>query len=166
MSHSPERLRELLMYDPLSGSISVRKSNRVLTPDDLGQVVVFDSKAKRHKSQRYMLDRLAAFFAFGKFPSSEQKVLHKNLDPCDNRLCNIAVVSKNVYRSVKEAWKNLDGGIRLVPHPIDQFSYVLYWFENGKERFKIIQDVVLARRQQIKLQLKYSKILTKYCIFD
>ncbi len=166
MSHNPERLRELLVYDPLSGSIRVRKSNRFLTPDDLGQIVVFDSKEKKHKSQRYMLDRLAAFFAFGKFPLPDQKVLHKNLDPLDNRLCNITVVSKNVYKCIKEAWKNLDGGIRLVPHPIDQFSYILYWFEGGKEKFKVIQDIVLARRQQVKLQLKYSKILTKYCIFD
>ena len=67
---------------------------------------------------------------------------------------NIVIVSKGVYRSVKEAWKNLDGGIRLVPHPKDQFSYVLYWFENGKERFKVIYDVVMARRQQIKLQIE------------
>lgn len=166
MSHTPERLRELLVYDPLSGSICVRKSNRLLVSDALGQVVVFDGRARRQKSKKYMLDRLSAFFAFGKFPTADQKVLHKNLDTADNRLCNIVIVSKGVYRSVKEAWKNLDGGIRLVPHPVDQFSYVLYWFENGKERFKVIYDVVMARRQQIKLQLKYSKILTKYCIFD
>ena len=166
MKQTPERLRELLSYNPLSGAVSLRRSGRVLVPDSNGQVVVFDSKAKRHKSTRYTLDRLCVFFAFGQFPRQDQKVHHKNLDPLDNRLVNLEVVSKGIYRTIREAWKNLDGGIRLVPHASDQFTYVLHWYEGGKERCKTIQDIVIARRQCIRLQLKYSKILTKYCLFD
>lgn len=162
---SLERLKELLEYNPETGKVIIRKSQRVLTPDADGIVVIFDSKAKP-KTRKYKLERIAYYLAFSIVPREDQKVLHKNLDPEDNRIQNLSLVSRSVFRQIKEAHRNLDGGIHLVPHATDQFSYILKWYEGGVEKSKIIQDIVIARRQQLKLQLKYSKILTKFCVFD
>ena len=162
---SLERLKELLEYNPETGKVTIKKSQRVLTPDADGIVVIFDSKANP-KTRKYKLERIAYYLAFSIVPREDQKVLHKNLDPEDNRIQNLSLVSRSVFRQIKEAHRNLDGGIHLVPHATDQFAYILKWFEGGIEKIKIIQDIIVARRQQLKLQLKYSKILTKYCVFD
>lgn len=165
MQTTLDRLREILEYCPSSGKINNRKTKRVLAADSDGLVIIFDRKAKV-KSTKYKLERIAFALAYGYFPSEAQKVLHKNLDSTDNRIKNLTLVSRSVFKQIKEAYRNVSGGIRIVPHPTDQFAYVLYWFEGGIEKNKVIQDVVVAKRQLLKLQLKYSKILTKYCIFD
>lgn len=165
MKQNLERLKELLDYDALSGKITIRKNKRVLAPDHDNIVVIFDRMAKP-KAKKYKLEKIAFALAYGYFPREDQRVLHKNLDISDNRLKNLSLVSRSVFKQIKEAQKNLDGGIKIVPHPTDQFCYVLHWFEGGTEKTKIINDIVVARRQQLKLQLKYSKILTKYCLFE
>lgn len=160
----PTRLRELLDYDPLVGTIRNKKTKRVLQPDHDGLVILFDSAEK--KSTKLKLDKIAYALAFGTFPKDDKRVLHRNLNQNDNRLNNLVLVSRNTYLQIKEAHKNLTTGIRLVAHSTDQFSYIVHWFEDGSERTKILQDIVPARELQLKLQLKYSKILTKYCVFD
>lgn len=162
---SLERLKELLEYNPETGKVIIQRSQRVLTQDNDGIVVIFDSKAKP-KTRKYKLERIAYYLAFSIIPREDQKVLHKNLDPEDNRIQNLSLVSRSVFRQIKEAHRNLTGGIHIIPHATDQFSYILKYFDGGIEKSKIIQDIVVARRQQLKLQLKYSKILTKFCVFD
>jgi hypothetical protein len=160
-----ERLKQLLKYDPLSGSVYLVKNNRQLLPDQEGGVVIFDKLSDR-KINRLKLDRIAYALAFNKFPSQNQKLIHKNLNPNDNRLCNLTVVSNSVYKQIKEAHRNLTTGIKVVPHPDDQFAYYLIWYCGGYERKKVFYDIGLARKEQLKLQLKYSKVLTKYCVFE
>ena len=160
-----QRLNELLTYNPKNGEVRVRKSNKLLQADHDGLVYVFDSQSKP-KSVKYKLDKLAFYFLTGSFPSESQKILHKNLDESDNRATNLAVVSRGVFNKINEAVKNLDYGIKLVNHPTDQLSYIVLWYESGVERSRVIQDVVIAKRMKTRLQLKFSKFLTKYCIFE
>ena len=160
-----QRLNELLTYNPKNGEVRVRKSNKLLQADHDGLVYVFDSQSQP-KSVKYKLDKLAFYFLTGEFPSENQKVLHKNLDTTDNRATNLAVVSRGVFNKINEAVRNLDYGIRLVSHPTDQLSYILLWFEGGIERSRVVQDIVVAKRLKTRLQLRFSKFLTKYCIFE
>ena len=44
---NPSRLRELLDYDPMSGTITNKRTKRRLQADHDGLVVLFDSAAKR-----------------------------------------------------------------------------------------------------------------------
>ena len=126
---------------------------------------VFDSKGNP-KSVKYKLDKLAYFLWTGDFPNESSKILHRNLSDTDNRALNLLVVSRSTYNKIKEAEKNLDYGIRIINHPTDQLSHHLCWYENGAEKVKVVEDIVVAKRLKTKLQLRYSKFLTRYCIFD
>lgn len=164
MKPSLERLKEILKYDPVTGKVCTLKG-RALIADQDGLVTVFDRDAKK-PSTKYKLERVAYFLAHATFPREDQKVLHKNLDTQDNRAKNLLLVSRSVFRQIKEAERNLEGAIKIIAHPVDMFSYILLWFDKGVERSRIFGDIGVARRYQVKLQLKYSKILTKYCLFD
>ena len=43
----PERLRQLLDYDPLSGIIKNKKTKRILQADHDGLIILYDSATKR-----------------------------------------------------------------------------------------------------------------------
>lgn len=159
-----DRLREILEYHPSTGLCYNKKTNRVLQQDYDGLVGVFCSVQK--KSFKLKLERTAYALAHGVFPRKDQKVLHRNLDTSDNRPVNLVLVSRTVFLQIKEAQKNLEGSIRITPHATDQFDFVVHWLEKAKERQKIVQDITEAKRVVLKLQLKYSKTLTKYCLFD
>lgn len=158
------RLKELLVYDSLTGVVLNKKTSRVLLPDHDGLVVIFCSKQK--KAHKLKLDRIAYSLAFDVVPRVDQRVLHVDLDQHNNKLQNLILVSRLVYLQIKEAHKNLTYGIKITAHRTDQFNYVLHWIENNHEKQKVICDIIEARRLSLKLQLKYSKILTKYCVFD
>ena len=160
----PERLRELLDYCPLSGAIRNRRTKRLMQADHDGLVTIFCSIQK--KPFKMKLDRIAHALAFGSFPKKDKRVLHKNLNTDDNSLSNLTQVSRGVFLQIKEAHKNLSYNIRIVAHPVDQFNYVVYWLDNNQEKSKVVHDILEARRISTALQLKYSKILTKYCVFD
>ncbi len=161
---TPERLRELLEYDPLSGNVSRRKSKRILSADPYGMVSIYDSETK--KNYKSKLDKVAYTLGFGKVPKDDERILHKNMKQDDNRLRNLGLLSRTTYLKVKEAYKNLTGGIRMNPHPIDQFSYVVNWYEKGIEKSRVVEDVVPAKELVLRLNLLASKVLTKYCLFE
>ena len=76
------------------------------------------------------------------------------------------LVTRAEFLQIKEAHRNLTKDIKIQAHGTDQFDYVISWFEKGIERKKIVHDIIKARQGVLKLQLKYSKILTKYCLFE
>ena len=156
-----ERYSKLLNYEPLTGKIYVKKSKRLLVADDTGAVTFVDPDTKERVKIR--LDKLAYILANNKLPPPKWKIHHKNLDVSDNRIYNLMCLSPDQSRLVNEARKNLSGGIKISLHPTDMFSYKLSWFEGGKERSKVIEDIVVVKRLERELILKYSKILTVYC---
>lgn len=160
----PETLQQLLEYDSASGEVFRRKSHRLLLADEDGLITVYDGASK--KSYRLKLDRVAYTLAYGIAPTEDQRVLHRNMQTEDNRLSNLCLVSSKVFLRVKEAYRNLSGGIKVSPHGTDQFAYIVSWYEGGQKKQRVIADVVPAKQFQLRLQLKYSKILTNYCVFD
>lgn len=159
-----DRVRELLSYEPLSGVVSVKRSNRPLYADTAGYALVYDKLAK--KQYKIKLDKLAFMLAFGKVPRKDQRILHKNMQEGDNRIVNLGLVSRSLFRQIKEAYRNLTEGIDIAPHEQDQFSFYLYWYEDGKKQRRIVEDIVSVRKLALRLKLRYSKLLSKYCVFD
>lgn len=158
-----ETAKALLTYDPSSGNITIIKTGRVLTADEYGSVLVYDPSIR--KSHKIKIGKLAYLMGYGILPEKDERVLHKNLDETDCSLKNLAIVTAQEYKEIKEAYRNLSSAIRYNQHPKDQYSYILHWYEDGFAKTQVIHDAVNVKRAELALRLRFSKILTKYCIF-
>ena len=161
---SPERLREILDYNQVTGVVSVRKSKRPLFASTDGSASFTDPQAK--KLVKMKLDKIAYVLAYGKYPRRDQRILHRNLNEDDNSLVNLMLVHRNAFLQIKEAHRNLTSALKMKLSEHDQMSYVVTWTDNGAVMTRVVDDIVPARKLMLKLQLKFSKILGKYCIFD
>lgn len=159
------QINDLIDYDILTGDFFILKNNiryRKIFPDEDGYIVFYkDNKRMKFKANKIAIELVQSIVV-----QKDKVVLHKNLDESDYRYCNLKLLSKKTYNSIKEAHRNLSGYLKLQPHQKDMFSYVLIWKENGKDRILVVQDIVVAKRMYNKLQLKYAKILSRYCVFD
>jgi hypothetical protein len=158
-------LKELIDYDIIEGSFFILKNNtryRKIFPNEEGYLVFYKDtvriKLKANKTAIELVQNIIV--------QKDKVVLHKNLNENDYRYCNLKLISKKVHNVIKEAHRNLSGYLKLQPHHKDMFSYVLIWKENSKDRVLVVQDIVVAKRMLNKLQLKYAKILNRYCVFD
>lgn len=159
------QVKDLIDYDILTGDFFILKNNiryRKIFPDEDGYIVFYkDSKRIKFKANKAAIELVQNIVV-----QKDKVVLHKNLDETDYRYCNLRLISKKTYNAIKEAHRNLSKYLKLQPHQKDMFCYVLMWKENGKDRMLVVQDIVVAKRMHNKLQLKYAKILSKYCVFD
>jgi hypothetical protein len=159
-----EKLNELLEYSPSTGEIFTRKPNRRLSPDADGFVTVWDTIAK--KRTKFKADRLCWMLGNGKKLRRNHKILHKNLDSTDNKLRNLTVVSLSTFSKIQEAHRNLAGALKIRPHKTDQFDIDVWFYDNRIYKKEQFCDLSAAQKRLLVLQLKYAKILTKYCIFE
>lgn len=158
-----ERLRELLKYNSETGEFT-KNSGKPLVPDFSNLLHIYDPETR--KVTKMKADLVAWILFYGIAPSGDFKILHKNMQDSDNRMNNLAWLSAIEYKQVQEAYLNLTEDIQLLLHPKDKFSYVVQYRENRVLKKKVIKDSEVAKKFVLKLKLKYSKILTRYCIFD
>lgn len=155
---------KLTEYNPLTGELRSRRTGKPMYIDDLGYVVLYDSNTKA--KLKIKADKLAWQVGNAKLLRKDNRILHRNLEPSDIRLQNLMAVPRSIFNQISEAHRNLTGALRLAPHKLDQYSYMLSYKDKGVDYHTVIQDIVVARQRYMKLQLKYAKILSKYCIFD
>lgn len=155
-----ERLKDILKYDPVTGEVRNLR-NRLICPDEDGYVVISDPGTKNKKKFRF------PYLCYGlgndRMPVGSEKIIHRNLNKSDTSLCNLLLVSNEEYKKYKNALRNLTGGIRLSLHPIDVYCYKVHWLEGTLEKTQVVYDIVIAKKLETKLRLRFSKILTKYC---
>jgi len=159
-----DKLKELLSYDPRTGQLSVKKSGRPLVANENGIIVVYDHQTRR----RYSCSYSAAVWSLGndKELPAGYRVLHKNLTKDDCRLENLSIISRSVYNELQEAVRNMKGLLKLNPHPTDQYKYVVSYQKGTTRRKETHEDIISAQKQMFELQLKFAKLINKYCIFD
>ena len=158
---TPERLRELIEYDKENGVLILKKTGRKVFPEENGTIIIFDQK-----SYRFKYEKLCMALLNGKFVQPNERVLFKNMLKDDFRANNLRLVTKEEYLLVKEAYRNLTSGIRYDHHPKDKLLYVVQHYENKYKKLQTIADLGLVKQVIRELRIKYSKIITKYCIFD
>ena len=161
---SVARLRELYSYDKLSGDVKNIKLDRRVMPDHDGFVMLFEPLTKH--AQKYKLTKLCYTLETGIECSKNDRVIQKDLDQSNFRFANLRKLSNDEFKQYNTALKNINGGISLRVHPSDMYSYKLFWYENGKYCSKIVGDIVTAKREEIRMKLKFSKILMKFCVSD
>lgn len=158
-------LNEAIKYDMISGEFFIRKKNEILRrifPKEDGYLI-FYKKGVRYKIKA---NKVAMELVTGEKLGPNKAILHKNLNENDYRLQNLKVIPKSTYNLIKEAYRNLSGYLKITAHSSDVFSYVLSWKEAGKDRRLVVDDFIVVRRMYTKLQLKYAKILNRYCVFE
>lgn len=159
------KLKEIIDYDIFDGAFYIIKNKsryRRIFPNEDGYIIFY----KNSKRLKFKANKLAIELVQNIIVQKDKVVLHKNLDDTDYRYINLKLISKKIYNSVKEAHRNLSGSLKLQPHHKDVFSYVLTWKENSKDKILVVQDIVVAKKLYTKLQLKYAKILNRFCVFD
>lgn len=114
-SLTPERLRELLHYDPDAGSFIWIKTNtnRLKAGEPAGTVDRAGYLRIMVDGVRYGANRLAWLYVTGEWPSGE--IDHINRDPSDNRLGNLRDVPHvvNVQNQVRPHQGNKYRGVSL-----------------------------------------------------
>lgn len=158
-------LQQLIEYEMLTGAFYTKKNGEIarrIFPNEEGYLIFY----RNNRRLKLKANKVAMELITGKPVPDKKTVLHKNLDENDYRLQNLKIIPKSTYNLIREAHRNLSGSLKLQPHPRDMFCYILSWKQDGKDRKIVIYDIVVAKRTYNKLQLKYAKILSKYCIFD
>jgi hypothetical protein len=148
-------------YDKSVSAIKHKKSKRKLIPDEFGLINIYFPENKRKTRMKY--DKLCWILGnMQDFPDNS-KVLHKNLDEEDFSLHNLQAIPSKVYNQIQEARRNLGGALTLQPHHEDKFSYVVSYLQNNKNKNETIMDLVPARKRFASLQLRFAKVLSKWC---
>jgi hypothetical protein len=158
------RLRELYSYDKLTGYVKNIRLDRRVMPDHAGFVMLFEPNTKH--AQKFKLTKLCYSLETGIDCKKEDRVIQKDLNEDNYKFDNLRLMSKEEYAVYKNAFRNINGGICLKIYPLDVYSYKLYWYEDGKQCSRIVGDIVTARREEIKMKLKYTKILSRFCVSE
>jgi hypothetical protein len=156
-----EAISKYLQYNAATAEIYFVKDSKLhrkLVPDDNNRIST--TLLKQHL--RIKADRLIWYLVHKHQPNRNQIVFHKNLDVKDNRIINLALITKTEYMRIIEAMKNISGALKLLPHPTDAFCYILQFKLNGRVRKEVIADITIAKRKYRKLQLKFVKLIGKY----
>ena len=159
-----QELASLVQYLPFDGVVLKKSSSAPLVADLDGSVSLYNPSTK--KVHKIKLNKLILFISSGRILQDGEKILHRNMQEDDFRVQNLEVVDEDVYNLIREAYKNISYGIQVSMHRTDKLAYNLQWYEDGVKRNRVVYDSSVANRMQVKLKLKYSKILTKYCVFD
>lgn len=156
-----EAISKYLQYNAATAEIYFVKDSkkpRKLVPDENNRIC---TTVLKHKL-KIKADRLIWYLVYKHQPNRDQIVFHKNLDPTDNNILNLALITKIEYMRIIEAMKNISGTLRLLPHATDAFCYILQYKLNGRLRKEVIADVTIAKRKYRRLQLKFVKLIGKF----
>lgn len=158
-----EEILRFYEYDSRTGEVHNKKTGRLLMCiEEEPSVSVYLSDSKKLK--KILLPKLCWHMGTAKanFPE-KHKILHKNLDFSDNRLSNLVLIPSGAYSEVKAALDNLQIHLKLSQHPYDQYNYVVKWRDAGVLKTETYEDVTAAKNRYSFLQLKFAKIVGKYC---
>lgn len=111
-------------------------------------------------------NRFIWFVLYKELLSSEDTILHKDLDDTNFRRNNLTKVPKKVYFEILQAMKNLSGSLRLIPHPTDAFACILEFKHEGRIKRETISDISVARKKLLHMQIRYIKFLGRYVVSE
>lgn len=163
MSVAVDKFKSFVCYDKQTGKLTNKRTGALLSVDEYGYVVVYDNTTKK----RYKIAAVKLAWELGndrELPTGF-KILVRNLDESDTSLGNLLAVPKDAYKEISEALRNLEK-MKLTPHHVDQYGYVIHYIENGVPKREVCHDIIAAKQSLIKRQLAAAKVINKYCIFD
>lgn len=146
-----------------TGELFVLKNNkryRKIVPNEDNIAIVSINKTKI----KMKYDRLVWCVVYKTNLSTNEVVFHKDLDDENCKVNNLSLIDKSLHFKILEAMKNINGALRLIPHPTDVFCYVLEYKQSGRLRKEVISDITVARKKLLRMQLRYIKFVSKYVL--
>ena len=150
-----------IKFNHIEGKFYRIDNDKLLKIDDEGYLLY------RYNINERLLKRkainVAWEFMYEKIP--EKKIIFPkdfNYKNCSGY--NLICVSKKVFQTITDAYRNVNGEIKLIPHKTDMYSYVVKYRKNGTTSTIKYHDIVQALKTRDKLLLKSMKILGKYII--
>lgn len=150
-----------LIYEPDTGLLRIKKTNRPLYADYTGMVSVHIVATQTILKMK--LDKLCYFMHHRRLPTRSERLLHRNLDKEDNSLKNLVVVPRDKYLELQEAILNLNSLLKITPHKYDQYMFTVQYRKANKQERINCNDIISAQEQERKLRLMFIKLVTKYC---
>lgn len=155
------RLSELYVYDRNTGIICNKSNSRPVFPHKLDLTIyLWDPEIKLKKKILYK--NAAYALAKGAYVDSKNKVLQLDLNLNNYAINNLKIVSKDIYREVLIALRNINGALRITQHKSDMHAYVLSWVEFKSERALTFYDVSAARAAKTIKELEFVKFINQH----
>lgn len=137
----------------------VKYLGQTILPDDTQDFNVLKDGVR--VKMRY--NKVVWFVVHGHIPEKDEFLWHKNLNTLDCRIENLRLLDRETHLKVKEAQRNLNQYLKYYKSKKDALSYILEYRINGRPKKEVHHDLGLVQRRFRRLQLIFTKVLSKYC---
>lgn len=158
-----ELVLPFVQYCPDTGELFVLKDSkrlRRLLPTEEGML---QSCINGHKV-KIKFNKFVFFVHTGVLPPEGTCIFHKDMQEDNFKFNNLVLITKEQNFRIIESLKNLKGALKIYPHKNDAFSYVVEYKDKGRLKKEVISDVQVARERFSRLQLKFTKFVSKFVI--
>lgn len=95
-----------------------------------------------------------------------EKIIYIDLNQKNLNPRNLRAISREDWLILKEAILNINEGLRLVSHPLDQFKVVLEYRKGSRRCKRTFEDAEPAKKLLLQKQLEAFKIINKFCTIN
>lgn len=150
-----EQIEHHITYVPFTGEF-IRKGNNQKVNLECFRDLTTPKIYVRIDNKRYDIPagRLALLLHTGSW--CEECVLFRDSDRFNFKISNLMSVSKKHHSQVLSVLKNLQEHCKIVPHPTDQYKFIVTFVTNGKSKNKVFHCYEEA---QVFLQKKKKQLL-------
>lgn len=131
-----EDIEQVVSYNPITG-VFIRKSNNQPVNLECFKDLTTPKIYMNIKGKRYDIPagRLALLLHTGNW--CEECVLYRDNDRFNFKINNLMSVSKKQHSQVLSVLKNLQENCKVIPHPVDQYKFIVHFVINGKSKNKV-----------------------------
>jgi hypothetical protein len=156
-----------LLYDHIQGSfwrlkldsVGNLQQDRRLFPNEEGNISYFCAATRKPVKRKASV---LAWEILYNCSARDLYILHRDLDESNLKGSNLFALNRKEYIRYKDCLSNVQGAIRLHPHPTDAFSYIVYHRRGNKLKQNTFKDIVSALRFKKKMLLFSLKVLGRY----
>ena len=134
-----------------------------IEPDELDRIRVRTSSGKYSNKVQH---NLAWELANGRAIPDGHVVYFKNTDSQDIRGYNLGICTRKQFQQLRDAIENSGEVLKLIPHSTEAFSYKVRCKIDGFTKMVNFHDIIAAKRFMRIMQIKSSRVMSKYLITE
>lgn len=91
-------------------------------------------------------------------------IYYKNLDKEDFRSENLGIIHKKDLKALRDAMQNLKGALKIIPNPVELYTYKVKFKEDGIFKMRSFQDCIAANDFYKEVMARSVRELGKYAV--